>query len=1126
MCSYKTDTKLNEEHTAMDNLSNEPVKKYKAFISYSHSNNQGEGRKWADWLHHALETYEIPEELIGKKNARGEEIPRQIYPVFQDEKELSASSNLNSSLTDALDRSEFLIYLSSPMSANSTYVRDEIRYFKQTGKSKQIIALILSGEPEYGDTHTELQCFPDELRYNIDADGKVIYDQPEEVLAADVRIPHSPEEGYTSAEAYRRQLHQEGKSAHEIKLAVEEYKKRLDLAQLKIIAGILGVPLGELTKRDQAYQLQKIKQKNKNIKRIATAIGAMAILAIIAGIVAWNQKNSALRNLARSLYASGINKLTESEYGDGAAYIAEATRRGDESAKLFAHSMLAVQDDLTVMPNAVPGNARFSPDGLWLANFADVGSNKNVLQIWDAKQRKMHKQLSEVSSTQTRPAQFDAKNRVYVTAGPNNIIRYDIENDKTETIRANPDSVFLSLKAVSPSGKYLVYEQARQAILFDIDSKQEIPLHAMDNLSHSIAYVAPNDRSLVFAVVFPEHTQVYGFDLQQRPLKPSFSSPLSSSMRNPAFSSSGLQVLINNLQGLHYFDMASGRQWQVSPGINSYRYAGINKNGTIAAGNDSNIDLYNANGQKQKSTPLPKNLFFLSDLTKILVEDPMDMDYHSADWTQELVNANPLTFIKNSKSDPLKLNQFYGDANFLSAIPGLTDEYIFVLNRNSATVDRLTIETGEIQKGFAKINGTISFFHLLPTSKILIVKDKTNKTHAFDAETGKPIGKPFDSQVKQYVFNAAQTQVLARTGANSFGIWELRSGKQLVDFKRDSPLGGFTANPDFSSILEVGDTSWRIIDVKSKKVIKEVAGKLSSGLFNQQGTYLAIVESTGKARVLDSKNFKQLLEIPTIEFPFMVFNHQGNVLAISEDANHMRLWDLEEKKSFGQTIRISKYSQYFQFSKDDKQIFVQDDAGTFSFAAKLLDAKTGNVLTMPFINKKFDFIYVLPGDEKILTLEGLMEGKAISIWEVPGHVETSKEQLADDLEKFYGKKYDSETGAILNYTGGQKDYSTWYFQDPATRTVSPSSTVRIVDLINKHNPIKTAADLQLLAVTYAKHPLARAILANHFSEQPETRFIGQRFYEITQLQLPKINDKSLKQAVEAQLKTAAQKLNQ
>jgi hypothetical protein len=44
----------------MENQDQDLTKKYKAFISYSHSDNQGEGRKWADWLHHALETYEIP----------------------------------------------------------------------------------------------------------------------------------------------------------------------------------------------------------------------------------------------------------------------------------------------------------------------------------------------------------------------------------------------------------------------------------------------------------------------------------------------------------------------------------------------------------------------------------------------------------------------------------------------------------------------------------------------------------------------------------------------------------------------------------------------------------------------------------------------------------------------------------------------------------------------------------------------------------------------------------------------------------------------------------------------------------------------------------------------------------
>ena len=78
---------------------------YMAFISYSHSDNREESRKWADWLHQALETYEIPAELVGRPNQAGQPIPRQIYPVFQDEKELSASADLSTALQAALARS-------------------------------------------------------------------------------------------------------------------------------------------------------------------------------------------------------------------------------------------------------------------------------------------------------------------------------------------------------------------------------------------------------------------------------------------------------------------------------------------------------------------------------------------------------------------------------------------------------------------------------------------------------------------------------------------------------------------------------------------------------------------------------------------------------------------------------------------------------------------------------------------------------------------------------------------------------------------------------------------------------------------------------------------------------------
>jgi len=40
--------------------------KYHAFISYRHADNKEQGRQWATWLHQAIETYEVPSDLIGK----------------------------------------------------------------------------------------------------------------------------------------------------------------------------------------------------------------------------------------------------------------------------------------------------------------------------------------------------------------------------------------------------------------------------------------------------------------------------------------------------------------------------------------------------------------------------------------------------------------------------------------------------------------------------------------------------------------------------------------------------------------------------------------------------------------------------------------------------------------------------------------------------------------------------------------------------------------------------------------------------------------------------------------------------------------------------------------------------
>src|ERR1700758_1844091 len=90
------------------------VRSFWCFLSYRHADNREEGRQWATWLHQAIETYEVPADLVGTQNERGEIIPERIFPVFRDEDELPANADLTSPIYGALDVSSVLLVLASP----------------------------------------------------------------------------------------------------------------------------------------------------------------------------------------------------------------------------------------------------------------------------------------------------------------------------------------------------------------------------------------------------------------------------------------------------------------------------------------------------------------------------------------------------------------------------------------------------------------------------------------------------------------------------------------------------------------------------------------------------------------------------------------------------------------------------------------------------------------------------------------------------------------------------------------------------------------------------------------------------------------------------------------------------
>jgi hypothetical protein len=281
---------------------------YWCFISYRHADNQQQGRQWATWLHQQIETYEVPADLVGTTNERGDILPERIFPVFRDEDELPADADLSAPIGAALERSKFLVVLCSPRAAQSFYVAHEIHYFKKLGKSSRVLAALIEGEPnaswDLGKRRAgipaEAECFPEPLRHPVDAGGNLIRSEQAEPIAADFRLPDRSQ-GWTSPEAYRQALREDGQiDAARVDLLVADYARRCELAKLKILAGVLGIPLGQLTRRDKTYQLEKARRRARVFLRVAAAMIALAACAVTAGIFAVKREKDARRAKATS----------------------------------------------------------------------------------------------------------------------------------------------------------------------------------------------------------------------------------------------------------------------------------------------------------------------------------------------------------------------------------------------------------------------------------------------------------------------------------------------------------------------------------------------------------------------------------------------------------------------------------------------------------------------------------------------------------------------------------------------------------------------------------------------------------------------------------------------------------
>jgi tetratricopeptide (TPR) repeat protein len=238
---------------------------YRAFISYSHRD-----QAFVKRLHRVLESHRLPPKLVGKMTGLGK-IPRKLGRIFRDREELPASADLGGELREAIRQSMFLIVVCSPSSARSEWVNQEILQFKREHGDGRVLALVVDGEPHAseipGREHEE--CFPPNLRYRMGADGE-LSDELAEPIAADIR-----------READGRRL-----------------------ATQKLVAGLTGVKLDELVKRETQRRFQRMAMLTGVAVGGMVVTGGLAFYANARRIEANTQRVIAQREAAAARAAS------------------------------------------------------------------------------------------------------------------------------------------------------------------------------------------------------------------------------------------------------------------------------------------------------------------------------------------------------------------------------------------------------------------------------------------------------------------------------------------------------------------------------------------------------------------------------------------------------------------------------------------------------------------------------------------------------------------------------------------------------------------------------------------------------------------------------------------------------
>lgn len=928
--------------SSLDTPSTNKSTPYWCFISYRHADNLEQDRNWASWLHQEIERYEVPAELVGRETLRGDTIPERIYPVFRDEESLPADADLGNSIVGALDRSRFLVALCSPRAVASQYVEQEIAHFIDSGKGDQIIAAILAGEP--GAEKNE--CFPLPLREIKSEDGTV-----SEPIAADFRLKHGKEarEGFTSAEAYRLEMVREAKlPKKEIRKRAEAYENQLQLMKLKIIAGILGVPLEELRDRDKAYQLELARRRARITRRVMVALAILLTSAVLAGLSAIDQRKKVEIERDR---AEGEKRTAQVQAGKGWLLKAENSHPSTDSL-FFAGRAIGFANVGKPDTAAIQGNQIILP--------ADSSENysRTLRKFW---KWITPQKVSRIQSGDQFPQFISSETDAQLAGKAYQIIDHGggapfLWSSPTDLHFPN-DSI--SSATFSPDGKTLATGCRWGMIkLWDTSSGSERAVfnkHERD--VHAMAF---SPDSTLMASGSSDCT-IMLWDVVSEEYKKTLTGH-TNSVWDVAFSPDGLSLASADPMNydLALWDVTTGKKkWFISKNTGGATSLAFSSDGAIlvTGSKDKTIRLWESETGRLLETltghedevldvtfsPDGQTLASAGRDGAVLIWDFQNERRNSFKFKPgdriHSVSFSPdgQTLVTGSYGDKVKLWDLSGKSKgsltqyqgtgAIAISPDFETLVCAPLTRpEKESVCLWSISSGEKLTNLTGHQGSISHMQFGPDGRILASTEGNNLIF-WNLATGQPFSPPKKGgdhyrPWNGFAFNPNGKSVAVALENNTISVFEIFSDTaDKILTGHNEALTDLTYSPDgetlASSSVDGKVIIWSKNNSEPTVLFNDSEIEITGVTFSMDGKFVASASNDGKILVWDTIT-TEIVATLRGEFP-MVFSPSSNTLAYSFNESSVKAWDIEKEREIYQ-LSAHRYIREILFTPDGQTL--------------------------------------------------------------------------------------------------------------------------------------------------------------------------------------------------------------